>query len=70
MLASGSYDSLASLFPEHPGRFTPVSRAFTVSCPKCGAAPGVPCDERASRDTPGNQFHMARIDFYAGRLVP
>ena len=44
-----------------------VSRAFTVRCPQCDVAPGIPCDERASRETPGNQFHTARIEFAAGR---
>jgi hypothetical protein len=44
-----------------------VSRCFAVRCPQCDAAPGVPCDERASRETPGNQFHTARIEFHVGR---
>ena len=53
-----------------PPHFVRVSRAFTVRCPRCGSAPGVPCDEVASRNTPGNQFHTARIDFLCGRGEP
>ena len=65
--APRSYDDDDLRTPPH---FVRVSRAFTVRCPKCGAPPGTPCDERASRDTPGNQFHWARIAFFSGRGEP
>lgn len=38
-----------------------ISRCMAIPCPVCNALPGIPCDERAARETPGNQFHNGRI---------
>lgn len=34
---------------------------LTVACPQCGAAPGWPCQAKASRDEAGNPYHRGPL---------